>query len=227
MEKLIYLLERSGSMSVTDFRSEVTGGAVDVLRAAGAHDIVVNVADLHDEISAANPGRLIGGDDVGAAVSFWIDSIDTRRPVEDHLGTVAASMHGYLVTESVPQPFDREWSDGQRRPGLTQFGANGKPADVTDDEFYESWQGRHTPHSFELHPRRWSYVRNAVARSLTSDAPPYRAIVAEHWRDIDDFTDDERYFGSAEAVEEMMAELPNFCDFGLMFSVPMSEYHYA
>ena len=78
----------------------------------------------------------------------------------------------------------------------------------------------------QLHPRRWSYVRNTVARPLTPGAPGFQAIVSEHFRSLEVFVDDERYFGSEEAVSTMIGHLPGFCDLGSMVSLAMSKYYF-
>jgi hypothetical protein len=227
MEKSIYLLEKLSEMSVESFREELLTRVVPHLQSLGASQLTINIADLNAAIEQQAPGRLIGPwQTLSAAVAYWHDCLDERAPIEACLREISASVEGYLVTESVPQHFDPVWEGGERRPGVTQFGANGKPANVTNEQFYQNWQVVHSAASFDLHPLRWSYVRNAVARPLTASAPAYRAIVCEHFRDLGDFTDDERYFGTAEAVAAMLEELAGFCDFNTMVSVPMSEYYF-
>ena len=227
MEKSIYLLQKPQATSIESFRDGLLTTTVAQLRESGASAITINIADLNPVIEKQAPGRLIGPwQTLSAVVAFWHECIDARAPVERHLQSASDAMDGYLVTESVPQTFDPVWEGGQRRPGVTQFGANGKPENVTDEDFYYNWQVVHSTASFALHPLRWSYVRNAVARALTTGAPPYRAIVCEHFRELADFTDDARYFGSPEAVAAMLEELPGFCDFNSMVSVPTSEYYF-
>jgi hypothetical protein len=227
MEKSIYLLRKPAAVAIEAFCDALLGSAVSQLRALGATQITVNIADLNTAIEAQAPGRLIGPwQALSGVIAYWHDCLDGRAQIEAVLRGCSEAMDGYLVTESVPQGFDPVWEGGARRPGVAQFGANGKPANVTDEEFYYNWQVLHSTQSFELHPLRWSYVRNAVARPLTADAPPYRAITSEHFRELEDFTDDQRYFGSPEAVAEMLGHLPGFCDFNSMVSVPMSEYFF-
>jgi hypothetical protein len=227
MEKSIYLLEKPSGTSIESFRDGLLTTTVALLRESGASAITINIADLTQVIEEQAPGRLIGPwQALSGVVAFWHDCIDARASIERHLRSASDAINGYLVTESVPQAFDPVWEGGERRPGVTQFGANGKPDNVTDEDFYYNWQVVHSTASFDLHPLRWSYVRNAVARPLTSGAPPYRAIVCEHFRELNDFTDDARYFGSPEAVAAMLEELPGFCDFNSMVSVPTSEYYF-
>ncbi len=228
MEKMVYLLKQSAAVAPEAFSASLLGPLVEELRRQGASDITINIADLNAELQERSPGRLMGPwQDVSAVVSFWHATIDERADIEAAFHQLAERITGYLVTESVVQPFERDWQDGERRPGITQFGGNGKPAGVTDVEFYHNWQVLHSAQSFDLHPLRWSYVRNAVARPLTPDAPDFRAIVMEHFHSLEDFCDDARYFGSQEAIAEMIEHMPGFCDLDNMFSLGMSEYHFA
>jgi hypothetical protein len=227
VEKFVYLLDRPKAILVEDFKATILGTVIATLRAEAVHHITVNIADLSEQVLAVAPQRIIGPcEKLGASIEFWHNSLDERAPIEACFESVSDNVIGYLVTESTPQIVEREWKEGERRPGVTQFGANGKPPSVSDEDFYHNWQVLHSVHSFELHPLRWSYVRNSVARPLTSNAPAYRAIVSEHFKTLDDFTDESRYFGPQEVVEHMFQNINGFCDLELMISVPMSEYYF-
>jgi hypothetical protein len=224
VEKLIYLLQDCAA-GAPQLRDRLLGETAPALRAHGARDITLHIADLNEPVRQASPGRIAGAwDRLGGAVHFWLDNLDRRGAIEQQLAGLCGQLQGYLVTESVVQDCERSWRDGERRPGVTQFSAHGKPANVSEEEFYHNWQVLHSATSFALHPRRWSYVRNAVARPLTPNAPAQRVIVLEHFRELADFTDESRYFGGPEVVEAMYAELPGFCDFDSMVTGPMSEY---
>lgn len=228
MEKLAYLLNRGDSPNHSAlFTESAIEVLADKLRRCGAYRITINIADLNDEVGKVAPGRIVGAwQPLAAVIEFWLDNLDQRRKIELLFSALCSSFAGYLVTESVVQSFAKDWPAGTRRPGVTQFTALNKPANVPDDEFYHNWQILHSASSFDLHPRRWSYVRNAVARPLTADAPPYRALVLEHFRELADFTDESRYFGSAAAIEAMYAELAGYCDVTSMITGPMSEYSF-
>lgn len=227
MEKLVYLLNNAGA-GPARFAEPALPELVDKLKRCGAYRLAINVADLNAVVGASAPGRIVGAwQPLAAVVEFWLDNLDQRRKIEVLFGAWCESFDGYLVTESVVQNFAQEWPIGTRRPGVTQFTALAKPANVSDQDFYHNWQILHSASSFDLHPRRWSYVRNAVARPLSAGAPPYRALVLEHFRELADFTDDSRYFGTQQAIEAMYAELPGYCDVGTMITGPMSEYIFA
>ncbi len=223
MEKLVYLLDRGNTYRALQqcLIQEITPR----LQAAGANNIVINIADLDAAVSNAAPQRIAGDwEELGAVVSFWIDCVDTHASLEKILAASGCQLHGYLVTESVPQACTANWPASERRPGVTQFTAHGKPGTISDTDFYKNWSA-HTELSFKLHPDRWSYVRNAVVRALTEQAPPYRALVLEHFKTLEGFTDEGRYFGDPAIVQQMYEELPGFCDFETMITGPMSEYH--
>ena len=225
MEKLVYLLNNN-TKTPARFSEAALGDLADKLKRCGAYRITINVADLNDAVANAAPGRIFGAawQSLDAVVELWLDNLDQRRKIELLFSTLCERFDGYLVTESIVQNFAREWPPQARRPGVTQFTALAKPADVSEDDFYHNWQIKHSASSFDLHPRRWSYVRNAIARPLTTAATPYRGLVLEHFRELADFTDESRYFGTPEAVAAMYAELAGFCDVDSMITGPMSEY---
>ncbi|HUH38814.1 MAG TPA: hypothetical protein VL027_12800 [Spongiibacteraceae bacterium] len=225
MEKIIYLLGREAGADMTACRDWLINAAVPAALQAGAYSVVLNVADIDEPVRAESPQRIAGSwEQLGGALHLWFDTLEARAPVEAMLEDRLPWVHGYLVTESIPQKCERSWKSGERRPGVTQFTAHAKPENIDDAEFYHNWQVRHSAISFQLHPLRWSYERNAVARIMTPGAPPHRSIVLEHFRELRDFTDEGRYFGEQSVVEEMFAELAGFCDVSTMLTGPMSEY---
>lgn len=228
MEKLIYLLDRKPDLSQEQFGEAVLQKLVPALKREGAYWLTVNLADMDaamDTPLTLTP-RIYGAwDKVAGAIHFWLDSIDTRAVVEQEMLKYAQGISGYLVTESIVQPTQRRWSGTVRRPGVTQFALGQKPAGVSDEHYYYHWQVVHSPWSFELHPRRISYVRNAVARVLTPGAAPWRFIVLEHFA-LEDFTDESRYYADQSALEQLWKEVPEFLDLDSYVGGPMSEYHF-
>src|SRR5690349_22193882 len=185
MEKLVYLCWKRGSDSIESFRDTLLSKASKRLFEGGAHSLTINVADLGDQVKES-PLIIGEGQTLSASVSLWLDSIDARHAVEEALAPLTDKLWCYLVTESVPLHYpDRSWPDGAKSPGVTLFTAFPKPDRLTDEQFFAHWHGSHTPLSFEIHPL-WRYIRNAVARPLTAGAAPYRGIVEERFRVIED-----------------------------------------
>lgn len=157
------------------------------------------------------------GSRLAALVSVWLTSYDLRSGVEQVLRPMCDALDGYLVTESEPQP-----PAGDRDGGLSHVTWFEKPERLSEEEFLHGWHEVHTPHSAELHPRRWSYVRDTVVRTLTPGSPPVRAIVVERFA-VEDYADPRRLFGSKEALEQNMADLPGYADLSDISSRPMRE----
>lgn len=229
MEKLIYIIEHMPSQLPEDFEKALLNDVVPAMRLRGARQITANIADMNDKVETDRTRtERIHGDwhKVAGAVHFWLNSLDTRDRIEELLTPISGNMSGYLVTESLVQGCERTWSGTVRRPGVTQFALGKKPAHVTDEHFYHHWQDIHGPWSFQLHPRRQSYVRNAVARCLTSGAASWRFIVLEHFAELEDFTDEDRYYANEEVVSKLWQDVPEFLDLTDYAGGPMSEYFF-
>jgi len=221
MEKLVYAL-----WGVHEGLVEKAGPE---LLALDPHGLTVNVVDPDVDMSAvvATPA----GDRVGATVGFWLDSLDDRGPYEAVLGGAADRIAGYLVTESVPLAYDRRtWPDGERSPGVKQITMFDKRSDIDDAQFFARWHGSHTPLTFEVHPV-CLYVRHAVARAVTDNAPRWRGIVEEGLREVEDLTDPMRYFSAGDSpdalehnVKRVMDDVSTFLDLGSVESYPTAEY---
>jgi EthD domain len=224
MEKLVYLLWKRDSDSIDAFRDRLVGDVAQAVLQGGALALTANVADLSAQVGRGTSLFLGEGKTISASLSLWIDSLDHRGPLEDALRTISARADGYLVTESMPLRCpDRDWPDGTRSPGVTLWTAFPKPDRVSDEQFYARWHGSHTPLSFEIHPL-WEYTRNAVARVLTAGAPPYRAIVEERFRTLEDLVDPMKFFGSADNIQRVLADIATFSDLESMNTAPMSEW---
>ena len=224
MEKLVYLLWTRAGDTIEAFRDRLVGEVGRQVLDAGALSLIANVSDLHEQVGKGTMQYLGEGKTIAASVSLWLDSLDTRAPIEAALAAISARADGYLVTESMPlRCADRDWPDGTRSPGVTLWTAFPKPDRVSDEEFYARWHGSHTPLSFEIHPL-WEYTRNAVARVLTPGAPPYRAIVEERFRRLEALLDPMQFFGSADNIQRVLADIATFSDLGTMNTAPMSEW---
>jgi len=225
MEKLIYVL--ASPLDAIEGRIDrLSRSAVPAARAVGAEQIAILVPDQADVIRARCPAR-IGGDfdSIAAVFECWLPALDTRAPIEAALAPHGRALWGYLVTESTLAPCPHSVADGGRVPGVTQWGINDKPAAVSLDDFHREW-AVHSKLSFDLHPTRQSYVRNAVARRITPAAPPYLGIVLERFPSLDDFTNESIYFGDRAVVKKMFEHVPSFYDFETAITGGMSEFRW-
>lgn len=148
------------------------------------------------------------GPDLRGLLQVWVDTVDVWPAIVEQVPGDA-----YLVTESIPQAI----ASGELLTHLTWFP---KPERLTDEEFYHGWHVVHTPTSGALHPRRKGYMRDSVARRLTGGAPPVRAIVSEFFDELD-YLDPARLFGSQEALQRTMDELPLYADASAISSCPV------
>lgn len=149
------------------------------------------------------------GPQLAGIVQLWVDSVDVWPDVVHQVPSDA-----YLVTESVPQPISAT-------PGLlTHLSWFPKPDRLSEADFFRGWHVVHTPSSALLHPLREGYVRDSVARSLTPDSPPIRAIVSEFFP-VDVYLDPARLFGGTETLQRTMDELPLYADAEGISSCPV------
>jgi hypothetical protein len=191
-----------------------------LLECAGVRGLTVQLADpdLPTTLLMGEGGQL------AALVSVWLASYDLRGELEVQLRRVSPRLDGYLVTESEPQPLtDRVWPDGVPSPGLSHVTWFPKPERLSEQEFLHGWHEVHTPHSAQLHPLRWSYTRDTVVRPVTAGAPPVRAVVVERFREVRDYADPRRLFGSKAALEQNMQDLPGYADLASISSRAMAE----
>ncbi len=193
-----------------------------------------------DDSDAAVPAPVPVPDDelpIRLEVSVWLDTFDSRGPVEAALAPFGVRRAGYLVTESLCEdygttpdwPEPRDWADGERSPGITVLTVFDKAPGLPDDTFYGHWYGHQTPMSAAMQPRV-RYVRNAVVRGVTAGAPPLRAIVEEGWPTTTHLTDPYVFFGASndqeigENVRVMLDSMKVFADASTLRTFTMSEY---
>lgn len=221
MEKLAYLMGATPGGAA--LRDALLGPVAREIREAGGRGTEVFVADLLAEQIARYPA--VGSDGyMDGIVTTWVDSLDDRARIEAPLGEVSDRLAGYLVTESVPREYAaRSWPDAERSPGVCLASAFPKKAGIDDESFYRCWHGSHTPLSLRIHPLT-RYVRNAVARRLTPDAPEYRAIVCESVADFEHAADPLVFYGSKQAQKQAFADIQRFADMATLQSVVMSEF---
>ncbi len=200
---------------------------VPAVRAQGGSQISLLLPDKTETIREANAGRLLGDfERIAAVFEYWLPCVDEAGGLESLIAESGSECWSYLVTESCLQPCPFQVADGERVPGITQWGVNDKPASVSLDDFYREW-AVHSVISFDLHPTRSSYIRNAVARPLNAHSPKYLGIVLERFPELDHFVDDSIYFGDPEVVQTMFEHLPSFFEFSTAISGGMSEYRWS
>ena len=163
--------------------------------------------------------------------------MEDRERFEAVLVAATKRMAGYSVVESLYRDYGgnrwsapRDWPDGQRSPGVLTVALLRQPPEQTLDEWMRRWHTRISPITEAIQPRA-RYVRNAVFRAVTDDAPPVRGIVEEAWPSLEHVTDPMLFYcadGDPERMNahmtQMIDEITAFVDLNTLRSVTMSEW---
>jgi hypothetical protein len=178
VEKLVYVLWRQVGVSPEELRDALLGEVAGRCRRAGARHMAASVVDEH--VEHALKSRLTHLDPPPDGIfSFWLDCSDDRAPCQEALSEVCGRLAGYLVLESVPLPNEtRRVPAGERTPGVNMLALLERPARLAREEWIEIWHQRHKTVALETQCT-FAYVRNAVVRALTPDAPRWEGIVEE------------------------------------------------
>jgi len=139
-------------------------------------------------------------------------------------------MAGYLVTESEPIVNSKHVvANGQRTPGMCQVVVLRKPPRLNYEHWLEIWHGSHTQVAIDTQST-FGYRQNVIVRPLTYAAPPYDAIIEEHFP-AEAMTDPMVFYDAVgdEAKRKrnrkaMIESVVRFIDFDKMDCLPMSEY---
>jgi len=226
MEKLAYLLYRDPAVSGDEWRETLIEAAAPAIRAAGGTRIGLSV---DDDAVAAGRGVLIRRSEppIRALVCFWLECADDRGPCEEALAARADRLAGYVVAEA--RPLVHAPPVGRRAPGFNLVTAIERRPGISDAEFFDRWNREHRAVALETQSTS-AYVRNAILRPLTDDAPPFEGVVEESFP-IEALTDPEAWYDCVGDPEEyrrrlarMVASVRAFLDLDRLESTPMSEY---
>jgi hypothetical protein len=229
VEKLFYALWKPEGVAMEELRDELLGPAAERLGALGASRIKVLLADAWTEPAAS--ARIARTEPpIAGAVSFWLDCVDDRGPLEAVLDPIVGHHAGYLVSESVPVAHrSRRVAPGERTPGTTMLTFIERPERMSQEAWLGFWHEHHAPMAVEVQCT-YLYVRNAVVRRLALDAPGWSGIVEEGFP-TEALTDPMLWYraeGSQEKMREnlgrMLASVRTFLDIDRVESLPMSEY---
>jgi hypothetical protein len=224
MEKLMYLLGESPGRSQEQFgralREEIAPAILRLRPCALALYLPATDVDIRSTFSVNTSSGLLA-----ACISVWLDSVDQKTPLELILGGLRSDFAGFLVSESTPRddPMDRAQL-GRQAPGLAILAAFPKAAGVGERSFYANWSD-HSALSVRIHPLV-RYLRNAVLRPLTPEAPPWRGIVTELTASDDDLLDPGRFFPSDADRDEASEHLKSFVDVDALQMEIVREYVY-
>jgi len=236
VEKLIYLVWLDPETPRARVSDVMRRGVAPELLALNPRGLTMDLRDEFSDIPAPMPTP-DGETPLHAVVSVWMDAVDHRGPYQEILEKAATRLAGYQVVESLyrdygdsPWSGPRQWPDGERSPGVLTVALFEQHPGLTFDEWITRWHTRISPITEAIQPR-CRYVRNAVFRSFTDDAPPFRGIVEEAWPSLKHVTDPMLFYcadGDPEKmtahVNQMIEEITAFIDLTAMRSVTMSEW---
>lgn len=217
-------------------RDLMIDGVGDALLALDVHGLTIDVDDDASQFPSPAPTPE-GEAPIRAIVSLWLDCYDRRGAAEGVLAEACERIAGYSVVESMYREYGgnrwagpRDWPDGVRSPGPLTVTVFEQHPDFELDAWLDFWHSRQSPMSEEIQPRT-RYVRNAVFRAITPDAPPYRAIVEEAWPSAESVTDPMQFFcGEGDParlkanIETMIATTTAFIPYETMRNITMSEW---
>lgn len=184
----------------------------------GVLGLALNEADLESGERWDLGGRL--GRMADAVVAIWLEDAAARA-----LGTTLAGggasalgplpappalerVEAWRVEEHEPKPYDRDWHDGERSPGVKLVTLMRPAEGRTHAECARYWREQHTPLALRVHVGLWHYVQNVVLEALTPGADDVFGVVELHFRSRESLRD-ERYDSEAgrQAVRE---DIPRF-----------------
>lgn len=236
MEKLMYLVWLPEGTEPASVRSTMVDDVGTRLLALDPVALTMDLDDEHAQVPPPLPATA-GDPQVSALVSIWLTRSDDRGPFEQVLRSVASTLHGYVVTESLYDDYGdtehsgpRDWADGERSPAVLTCSFFPVKRGMTHADWIEYWHTKISPMSAEVQPRM-RYVRNAVARPLTPDAPPFMGIVEEAWPSGQHIVDPMLFYNAAGDPERMnrnittmIEHVGEFIDLDAMRNNTMSEW---
>jgi hypothetical protein len=236
VEKLMYLAWLDPGCTRAEVADLMLGRVRRDLLALGPLRLSMDVRDPDSDIPAPVPTPE-GETPLHALVSLWVDALDYRGPFEEILVAATRRLAGYSVVESLYRDYGgnrwskpRSWPDGERSPGVLTVALLHQHPEQTLEEWITRWHTRISPITEAIQPRS-RYVRNAVFRAVTDDAPPFRGIVEEAWPSLEHVTDPMLFYcGDGDPgrmnthMAQMIEEITAFVDLSTLRSVTMSEW---
>jgi len=200
MDKLIYLLWPPKGQDKVQRQHLLLKDVAPRLLRAGAVRLTLYVDDPDSNVRS--PAPFHPGERICAEAALWVNDAENRSPFEDILKSVGFRIAGYLVDESLYTEYGgnrhsgpRNWPDGHRSPGVVAITLMERPGRLSREEWIRRWHGKQSPVSEAMQPRA-RYIRNAVIKTLTPEAPPYEGIVEEAWPSARHVTNPFLFYGA-------------------------------
>ena len=230
MEKAVYALWRPDAVSEDDFNGALMNEIAPRI-AKDARAVRINLKDAA-VADGASPRSIATDPQMDAIIQIWLDTAQdaARAPIDQIIERATKQFDAWLVSEAAPIVNTIQIvPEGTRLPGFSQIVFLRRPADMTWDDWRETWQQGHTGPAIETQSN-FEYLQNLVVRPLTENAVRYDAIIEECFP-IEALTDPLTYFDAPGDPEKMQANLKimmdsvkKFIDHARMDCFPTSQY---
>ena len=231
MEKLLYPVWKSPSLSGDEFRDELLLQLAPKLTSVyGVHGLRVCVVD--SAVAAAIGRRIESHAPLpDAMLSLWVNFAGAAAGWEPLIDAHVSRKTVYLVAEAEPLVSQEAHPSepGQRLYGMCQVVFMSPPSDMGPDDWQATWKDSHTQVAIDTQST-FGYRQNLVVRRLSKEAPCCHAVVEENFPPEAMASDHAFYAtGGDEAVlrqnrNAMMESCARFIDFQKIDVIPMSEY---
>ncbi len=228
MEKILYPMWKSESVSGDEFRDHLLSKLGPAILDTGVLGLRVSVVD--SEVEPAAGLRMVNTRPaMDAMLSVWLDSSVYRAPIEELIAAHCVRFAGYLVTESEPI-VNQEHPPvvGERTFGMAQVVFLQRPQRLSEQQWLEIWHGSHTQVAIDTQST-FGYRQNVIARPLTYAAAPYDAIIEENFPP-EAMSSQHAFYGVEDDAgleknrQAMIDSCVRFIDFDKIDCVPTSDY---
>ncbi len=235
MDKLIYILWGPDGQSRAERQQVLLQRVAPKLLEAGIRKLTLYIVDQESDVKSSAPFH--PGERMCAEVALWLDHVDQHTTSEDILRAAGFRFAGYLVDETIYTEYGgnrhsgpRNWTDGQRSPGIVAVTLMERPKRLSREEWIRRWHGKQSPVSEAMQPRS-RYIRNVVVKAVTPNAPPYEGIVEEAWPSARHITNPFVFYGAGKNPLKlvwnmlvMLRSVTSFLDLARIRTTNTSEY---
>lgn len=236
MKKIIILLWPGQPMSPATLGETLLQQCAPRLLALQPAGLQINVVDEHVTVPSPAPTPAFT-EAFSAQVNLWLQDDDDHAAYADLLREADFQLAAYAVDEWLYTDYGehpsagsaRDWTDGQRSPGVLAVTLLRKPRGLKREAWLQRWFGWQSPMSEWMQPRA-RYVRHIVEKPLTPGAEAIDGIVEEDWpseqhvRDPKLFYGASNWLGVARNMAIMLHSVTRILNLFNITTVMMSEY---
>ncbi|MEO8541830.1 MAG: EthD domain-containing protein [bacterium] len=205
MPKSLALIRRAEGADRKTFGADFLAFGRELAKRPDVEHCTINLVDIPAEEAGLRPG---GEPTFDVVAELWTETSADPVALLSGPGAPAGQCNVYAVDEKVERPYDRDWPDGERSPGVKSFFLALRHPQMTHEQFADYWGGQHAPLALKIHIGMWRYTRNVVSKALTADAPDWDGMAILHFRSAFDLR--ERFYDSEEGRAAIAADVAKF-----------------